>query len=909
MGISSSQQNRNGARSGSGPGDGQRPIIATKIVPPRNVPHRIPRLRLDRLLEESGDRLLTLIKAPAGFGKTALAQSWLERRREEGDAAAWFSLDSDDVEPRRFLFYLITALNRARPIIGTETLDLIAEAPLKDILVLLVNEIVDCGDEIHLFLDDYQLITSNAVHELLDFLLQHAPANLHLVILSHDEPPLGIPSLRARGAVLDIEAAQLRFSLAETGEFLALATGSMMPDDLQRLHQLTQGWPAAVRIASLTASNSTGEGIRRANLMLASRSIGSYLDEFLTEYPVDLVEFATKIAIADRFSTDLCRAITGNPLSGAMLERMRQLEFINVLDETGTAFAFADLVRDYLRDRLGKMYPDEIADLHRRASAWYESRSMWSQSVKHLLVAGDTDAALASIERCAPSMVQSGDLFTLLSWEQQLHAKLIHSPPQLQLAIAWAKGLSLSRKEADELAANAEAAVAGKTTPSAERIRRECLAFRAVVLALADDTEASWQLGSSYQEKQGDSRLATESLYNAMRYAHIKRGEWSAFYEVPLEAQLSDEPPRLLTDVYREMIVGIAEFAQGNPGPAEFHYRESLRRGREVKGFAAGAALAAGPLAELLYERGQIDQAEAEIGPRLDIVTIGVVPETTIRAFVTAARIAQRRGDATRALALLEKAARVGRDRGWDRLVAASLFERIRLRLAQGSPAAAIGLGKRLQDIRSKRPTSSGIADVAHYACLGSALVSQDADGRRNVITELEQMFDEAFASGSVMLAIRLGSALASARESASDTSAAVDVLRKVIDLARDIDLISSIVDTGPQVGELLEKMARSTDQHDPFVQRLWRESKLLWSGERTAAAGPPEPRILLTARECDILELVGAGSSNKVIARELGLAPETVKSHLKNVFTKLEVNRRTQAVLRARSLGLISSH
>ncbi len=907
MRISSLQRNENRAGSGTAPGHGQRPLIATKIVAPRKVPQRIQRAHLERLLDDSGDRLLTLIKAPAGFGKTALAQSWLERRRDEGDAVAWFSLDSEDEEPRRFLYYLITALHRARPVVGSGTLDLIVEAPVHDILVLLINEIVDCDDELYVFLDDYQLIRSNAVHELLDFILQHAPANLHFVILSHSEPPLGLSSMRARGAVLDIEATQLRFTLEETGEFLSNATGATMAGEARRLYELTQGWPAAVRIASLFAKGAADNGNRRTNLTLASRSIGSYLDELLAAYPVDVVEFATKIAIVDRFNADLCCAITRDPACRSLLEQLQRLEFINVLDDDGTEFAYADLVRDYLRDRLNRSYPDSIAELHRRASTWFESQSLWADSVKQLLAAGDKDEALTSIERCAPSMVQSGDLLTLLSWEQQLHAKLIHSPPRLQLAIAWAKGLSLSRTEADELASNAEAAIAGETSPAAERIRRECLAFRTVTKALADDTEAAWRLGSSYQEQPGDSRLATESLYNAVRYVHIRRADWPNLYRVPLEAQLTEEPARLLTAVYRDLILGIAEFAQGKLEAAEFHYRESLRRGQEVKGFAAGAALAAGPLAELLYERGCIEEADSEIGPRLEVVTTGVVPETTIQAFVTAVRIAHRQGDSSRTLGLLERAESVGLTRGWDRLLAASLFERIRVHRAQDSHAAAIGLARRLKDLRPRRPTLCGVADVAHYACMGAVLASQDPDELRALTVELAKMFDEASASGSVVLAIRLGSVLAVAHDSVSSRTAALDVLHKVIELARVGGVVSSIVDAGPQVGGLLETIARDTGRRDPFVQRLLRESSTLPGDAKPAAAGPPEPRVLLTARERDILELVSAGSSNKVIARELGLAPETVKSHLKNAFAKLEVNRRTQAVLRAKSLGLIS--
>ena len=907
------QRTKEGKPLAAGGSGARLPLIATKIVPPRPRANRIVRTRLAGLLAEAGERKLTILRAPGGFGKTTLALSWIEELGSRGDAVAWLSIDGDDNEPRRFVYYVIHALHRACGDIGKESLKVASTASLHQLQALLVNEIADCGDELFLFLDDYNAISNESIHEFISFLLRHAPGNLHLVVLSRSQPALEVGSLRARDELLEIDAAQLRFTRDETREFLGLATPSQLgPSEIRTIHSLTEGWPAALRITALSfgAGRDPAELLR--SLARSPRSIGGFLDELCALLPADLLDFMQRTSIVDRLSTSLCEAITGRADSGELLGRLESQQLLSPLDSEGTLFAYHQLFREYLTQRLAKQREAEMPALHRRASRWYESEGQESESVKQLLAAGDTDAALLRITQCADRMVETGDLLTLLNLQQQLRSKFIQQPISLQLAIIWAEALSLSGGEALQHVSAVEGALRKLDDPEAGRVRRECIALRAVAAALADDAARALELASAYAVRSEDRPLVRDSVHNIERFVYACAARWDDFYAVP--GVLSQDGADIMAATYAANLHGIAELSQARADPAEQHFLQSLELGGRVRRFAGATGMARGAYAELLYETGRIAEAEALLRDDLDLVASGVTLDTVLRGLRTAARLAWRRRQFELAASQLDRAEAVGLTRDWPRLVAGALFERLRLQQQQGMTMPSLGLLKRLQQLRAASPAQAmrGVEGVLHYEAMGQAIVDLDQNRSRKAATALTPLFAEAIECGADLLAIRLGSLLARALVHARSVPQALRVFSQVLDLAEPSALVGSVADTGPEMLQLVDLLESGTagqvrEPRRALIQKLRQSAASAWGAAATpTSSGTKELPSPLSPRECEILALVAEGASNKAVARDLGLGPETVKTHLKNIFVKLGVERRTQAVLRAEELGLL---
>jgi LuxR family transcriptional regulator, maltose regulon positive regulatory protein len=368
------------------------PFLATKIVPPRRH-GLIDRPRLLTMASQLPAKPLTLIKAPAGFGKTSLAADWSQRLQQDGSLVAWLNIDPDDDQPGRFLFYVIQAIRRAAPAVGAEALGLINETFLispQAIVSALINDLADVDDDVYLFLEDYHWITDPAIHDAVAFFLRRAPSQTHVVLTTRSEPPLPLPSLRANNQLSEIDASALRFDQQETREFPEHEKpGSLELADVKALHSRTEGWPAALRI--IVSTSSSGQGFRQyvRNLSGMQRSIGAYLAEMLNGLPSDLVMFMLRTAILDRLSAPLCEAITGVTASRALLASIeKQQLLLTALDQDGQWYRYHPLLAEHLKERLEFELVDEIPELHRRAAHWCASQELWTKAVQHAIAAG-----------------------------------------------------------------------------------------------------------------------------------------------------------------------------------------------------------------------------------------------------------------------------------------------------------------------------------------------------------------------------------------------------------------------------------------------------------------------------------------------------------------------------------------
>ena len=381
------------------PGGGQLPFLATKTVPAR-FRGLVARPRLLAILSELPAKRLGVIKAPAGFGKSSLAATWAEKLEQSGNGVGWLTIDSDDDEATRFLFYVSHALHNACPNVGADAIGLILENNLIDptaILSSLINDLAEIESDVYLFLEDYHWLSAPRIHQTVAYFLKHAPSHCHMVLTTRTEPPLPLATLRAQNQLIEIDAEALRFDMQETQAFLdSTKPGVLELPDVQLLQRRTEGWPAALRIvASMPSQFGLAFKEYVHSLSGSQRPIAAYLSEMLDTLPAETVDFMLRTAILDRLSGPLCEAVTDLSSSRTILASLAQRQMLlTPLDNDGAWFRYHTLLSEYLRQRLETNRGIEVPELHRRAALWYASQELWTEAVQHAIAAGDSDRAI-----------------------------------------------------------------------------------------------------------------------------------------------------------------------------------------------------------------------------------------------------------------------------------------------------------------------------------------------------------------------------------------------------------------------------------------------------------------------------------------------------------------------------------
>jgi LuxR family transcriptional regulator, maltose regulon positive regulatory protein len=897
-------------------------LVATKIMLPRCAPGLIARPRLLDRVAEVQAKQVTVIRAGPGFGKTSLAVAWAERLHRAGKSIAWLSLDGDDDEPMRFLFYLAHSLRRANERVAETAISFIADislVPFDTIVSSIINDLAEMDDDVYLFLDDYHHIKDHEIRGAIAYLLRYAPTQFHLVVTAIGEPALPLPRLRAHNQLLEIDTAALRFNVTEMGQFLKEENvGGVDPADVRLLHAKTDGWPAVLRIVMTTAAR-PGQDFGRyiQTLSGAMRPLDAYLADMLVGLPYDLVQFMLQIAILERFSAPLCEAVTGCKFSRQRLDALETGQILLVgLDQEREWYRFHTLLGTYLLKRLEAEAGPDIARLHRRAYRWYASRELWTDAVRHAIAAGDAEQAMLWIENCAMELVKQGDLLTLLGWQRLFPAELTRTPIKVGLAVAWGLALAMRFDEAREFIAKVEHDVGGCDRRDAAIIAGECMAIRAVVMGLGDDSEGALALAQQCIDKSADTWTANVAS-NVVRFGHWKAGDLPGFHTAPWIPSAEDDDKRILfASVYRLCFHGLVEFQQLRLGPAEHALLEAMRLAERHVGLnSCSAALPASLLARIRYEQGRMDEAEALITDRSPMIDATGMHECVISAYVVLAQIALRRRNIDRAYALLDQLENLGHMRSWGRVVAASLAWRTRVHVTEGRLIEAGACLSRLERLAADNPTSARCAwsAIGEYSLLTRAIWDSAHNRPEKAAAILQPLLDAAKSGHDHFRALRLATQLAITLLAADRTEEAHHVFHGVLAAAAPSGFFQTLLDEGPEIGILLFR-AQEQAQHGgmgaelrPYIANLvagWQE---LYQPD-PATVVPSNIADALSPREKNILEHIGRGRSNKEIARELGIAPETVKSHIKNIFTKLAVERRAQAVGRAQSLGLVST-
>lgn len=883
------------------------PLLATKLRPPRRARGVIPRPRLDAYLDAIGQRRLTVVKAPPGFGKTTAALSWVDAFAGRGAQVAWLALGPEDDEPAHFMTYLEAAFGVSVPGLAQDGIGRVAGSyslPAEQRLSWLIDGLDACASEVYLFLDDYQSITQPAIHEAVSFLLRHAPAGMHLVLLSREEVALDLAPWRARDELFELDAAALLFTGGETDQLVQRSElGQLGSNEVATLQALTGGWIAALRATLATVRSQGGDGQYLQRLPGTPRPIASLFADLAEQLAPELLRFLECLCVAERQCAGLAEQLSGCVNGQAALEALeRQQLFFGAQDEQGSWFAFHQLFRDFLRRRLRERAPADYLALQRRAADWFAGQGLWSEAIHHALAAEDIAQALDWIERHAMALVGDGDILTLLSWEKLLGAHLVQRPLRLRLAFAWALGLAMASERALALLDGVEADIAAGEGDGHAALRLECVALRAVLLGERGEYEQAQVLAEQCRGAPAVQPWVPNAILNVIAGGHLHAGHWEALYAVPPPA--GDPHARRGRDrtslVYRLSILGLAEYRQGHLDEATRHLEEAMALARgDGECSDVLLALPAPTLALVRYEQNRLAQAEQLNAAHMDVNRRVAPIDGLSGCYRVASRIARLNGQAARARTLLDEAERIATARGWHRVTAAVCLERTRYCLLDGRDTEASACIQRLEALAAQAAKPSlEYLDLSRDAVLARAWRDLADDNHAAAARSLEPQLRAARAGGKLLDQLRTGTALALAWLGSGREA---EALRLFLDLCRraaEVGAERSILDQPVAIDDLVARALRHAREDVAVAPALTFLTRLA-AGLAAAAVPPPIDAETLSPRERHILQLISQGQSNKEIARNLGIAAETVKSHVKKIFQKLGVQSRAQATAR----------
>ena len=904
------------------------PVIATKLYIPAPRPDAVLRAGLIARLNEGLHRRLTLISAPAGFGKTSLVSAWSSGC---GRPVAWLSLDDADNDLARFLTHLVATLQTIAPTLGADVVALLqsAQPPAVDALLpLLLNQIAALPQPVLLVLDDVHLLDARTIHQVLAVLTEHLPPQLHLVIITREDPPLPLARLRARGQLAELRAADLRFTRAEAAAFLTeVMVLNLSADDIGTLEERTEGWIAGLQLAALSLQGHEDVPSFIRTFAGDHRYVLDYLvEEVMERQPAAVRSFLLQTAILDRLHGPLCDAVTGQEHSGARLEALHRGNFFVVpLDDRRQWYRYHHLFADVLAAQLVADQPDQVATLHRRASAWYEHNGALSEAIRHALAAGDGTRAADLIEQAAPAMRRDRQEPILLGWLTALPDELIASRPVLSVQYA---GALLSAGDLAGAEPRLRAAERWLDTPSPELVVRDEAAFRQLPAAIAL-YRAAQALGLG--NVVATVRYAAQALDHVGEDAPVLRGAATALLG------LAHWTSGNLEGAYRSFADGLTQLQEaGNIADAiggaialvdiqvaQGRLRAATRICERGLQLAAqhGAPQLRGTadmhvgLSEIAHERGDLRAALEHLARSQQQGEHTGFPQHPYRWRVALARIRAAQGDRDGALDLLEEAERryVGDYFPPVRPVAAW---KARIWLAQGQFGDVLAWAQERR--LSAHDELSYLREFEHLTLAKVLLARSRTDPAARSLHEaiglLDRLLEAADAgerTGSVIEILVLRSR---AYQIQGDIPAALASLYRALTLAEPEGYVRVFVDEGPAMAALLAALRPTpdtrSDPHQPYRKLLL----AAFHHARSAAARTGNtPGVLrsdalvepLSEREREVLRLLSTDLGGPEIARELVVSLNTLRTHTRNIYAKLGVNGRRAAVRRAEELGL----
>ncbi|MGE5463800.1 MAG: LuxR C-terminal-related transcriptional regulator [Syntrophothermus sp.] len=910
------------------------PLLSTKLHIPRPRPNAVSRPHLVKKLlagtEQKGS--FVLLSGPAGFGKTTLLGEYVNQLPH---AVGWVALGEGDNDPVQFWTYLITALQSIPSKIGESALALLKSPqplPGEAIPTLLINDLVGIPDEIVLILDDYHVIQNASIHADLGFLLDHLPSNLHLVLSTRVDPPWPLARLRVRNQLVEIRSADLRFSSEETAAFLNEVMGLALTDaDVAALDARTEGWIASLQLAAISMK---GRNDVTSFIQAFSGShvyVAEYLmQEVLGQQPEDVNGFLLQTSILERMNASLCEAVSGHPESQAMLRSLYQANlFVIPLDDEGEWFRyhrlFADLLKVFLQQNLAA---EEIATLHQRAAWWYEKAGMLNEAMEHRLAAADYVSAVKLLEKIASAMILKAYFKTVEDWLRLIPPAYVSKSARLNMTFAW---MYLMRRDAVQAAPYLERLQIQFSQPESGEMyasmQGEWLALQSILLSAQGKLEESRDLAEQallyLSTDQIQVRIMTYmGLANAYRQMlDYDRAVQAAEAMIRESRQAGD----LVSEVFGLSFLGLVVLQQGRLNSAHEIVSQGLQLAERSGSFTPFSATLYGELAQIHYHWHNLEEARRyfELSVRWSLP--GGFSDARIyhsvflsRLFQMEGRLAESVREIEMALELVQTAAPslVGEEVVAEQVsifLALDRFHQTEAALRPHGFSFGHGFSYPQIDPDSLLAHPQGLLyNAALRTLLYQARLANERSALRTGIELAGTVLQGSFRARHLPVALQTLLLRAQLYTALGEVQASLDDVMRALELAETEGFISIFLEEGQPIAGALATLLK---RHMPgsvspaYIQGIlaaFPKTQVALAAPVGAVDPDLSPIDPLTPRELEVLQLIAAGDPNQVIADELVISLSAVKKHTGNIYNKLNVSNRTQAVARARLLGLL---
>ena len=901
------------------------PLLDTKFYAPRQRSGIVSRPLLTARLDRGAQAKLTLISAPAGFGKSTLVAEWMAARRDAAPVIAWLSLDAGDSHPVVFWTNVIAALQAVVPGVGARARALLDAAPwassFETVLPPLLNDLNAASAEIVFVLDDYHVIEAHDIQMGMAYMLDHLPANVHLVITTRADPVLPLARLRARGELIEVRAADLRFTPDEAAAYLnGVMDLGLSTRDVATLEGRTEGWIAALQLAGLSMEGRDDITSFIADFAGDDRYIVDYLvEEVWHRQPDDVRTFLIQTSILARMSGPLCDAVTGQEGGKATLEMLdRRNLFLIPLDDRRRWYRYHHLFADVLQARLIDEQPELVPHLHRRASEWYAREGEHAEAIRHAFAGKDFSRAADLVELAIPATRQARQDVLSRRWIDALPADQIRIRPVLSDSFAGSRlvrgeveGVEAALRDAEEgWAAASRDGIAGRMVVVDEQGFRDLPAsiaiHRAGLARLLGDVEGTRAHARTALELVGEDDLVGRAAAAALLgLASWSMGDLEAASRLYDDAIAGLEKAGFLADA-----VGCA-IALADMRRTQGRLNEAMRilgRGlalatRPGEAVLRGAADMHVGLSEILRERDDLAAASEHLAQSREFGEENGLPQNPYRSRVATALIRQAEGDPDGALVLLDEAAQ-RYDGDFSPEVRPVTALRARVLIAEGELAEA------WRWARDRHVTADDDLDYLHefeHITLARLILADGVRERSDVRIAaaerlLEHLLEAAQAGGRTGSAIEILVVQGLAHQARNDAAGAFSSLVRAIDLAEPEGYVRIFADEGAPMAALL-RLAGKQRGPSTYLRRL--QAAIASPVARPASDQPLiEP---LSDRELEVLHLLEGDLGGPDIARHLSVSLATVRTHTSNIYTKLGVTNRRAAVRRADELGLLS--